>query len=148
MLIIGILLLVGYKVMSSVNDGFQASDAVNADGKDAFNRLTNQYPTVIDNSVLIILACLMIGTIGLALMIRVHPVFIIFFAIFLLILVIVSAVFSNIYINVANADGMTTFAENMPIMTFVICWLPWIIAILGIVLAIFMYKNYEEAQYG
>jgi len=147
-LTISILFLFGYKIMSSVNDGFQASDQINDDGKDSFNRMTNLYPGVMDNSVLLIVAILMIGTLGLAALIRVHPIFIIFFVIFLLALVIVSAICANVYIGIASADGMTQFADNMPIMTFVICYLPWIIAIFGIILAIIMYKNYSENQLG
>lgn len=147
-LTISILFLFGYKIMSSVNDGFQASDQINDDGKNSFNRMTNLYPGVMDNSVLMVVIILMMGTLGLAVMIRVHPIFIIFFLVFLLALVIVSAICANVYIGIANTEGMTEFAENMPIMTFVICWLPWIVAIFGILLAIFMYKNYSENQYG
>ena len=147
-LAVSILFLFGYKITSSINDGLQASDSIDADGKAVSAQMTNLYPGVMDNSVLMIVIILMIGTIGLAMMIRVHPVFIIFFIIFLLALVIVSAIVSNVYIGLANADGMTQFAENMPIMTFVIGYLPWIVAIFGIILAIFMYKNYSEGQYG
>lgn len=147
-LVISILFLVGYKVMGSINIGLQASDQLTDDGKDAANRITNIFPGAVDNSVLIILICLMVGTIALAAMVRIHPIFIVFFVIFLLVLVIVSASFSNIYINIANAEGMTEYAENMPIMTFTISYLPWIVAIFGIILAIFMYKNYSESQYG
>ena len=145
---ISILFLFGYKMMSALNDGFQASDQITDDGKVAFERINSLYPGVMDNSILIVAAVLMIGTLGLAMMIRVHPIFIIFFMIFLIALVIVAAVCSNVYLGMANTEGMTEFAEGMPIMTFVVGYLPWIVAIFGIILAIFMYKNYSENNYG
>ena len=82
--------LIAYKISYEINDKFQDSDLISSKGKTASNQVTNLYPTVVDNSFLLLVIGLSIVAIALAAMVRVHPVFFIFFILVLVILFLIN----------------------------------------------------------
>jgi len=143
------LILLGYRIYSEINTEFQSSSIINDQGKQASTTINNMFPGALDNSFLILTVGLGIVAISLAALVRVHPVFLVFFILMLAIIIFFCGIFSNIYEELANADAtMEALASDLTFSTHVMHYLPFIVGIFGGILAIVMYKAYREAQYG
>ena len=137
--------LIAYKVSYEINAKFQESDIITTKGKTASNQITNLYPTVVDNSFLLLVIGLSIVAIALSAMVRVHPVFFIFFLIVLVIIIFISGVFSNLYREIASNPELIDLAKDLVYMTYVMRFLPFIIGVIGFILSFIMYKTWANA---
>ncbi len=146
LLFFGMVLLIGFKITSEINNQLQASDFITADGKDAANTLTNYYPTVLDNSFLFLAIGMSIVTLILASLVRIHPIFIPFFIIGLIIVIFVSGIFSNIYQEMAANTELTALADQLTFTSKILTFLPFIVGIIGTLLMIVLYKTWQENQ--
>ena len=138
--------LIVYKISDELNTQFQESEDINDEGKVAFDSINNMFPNVIDNTFLLLIFGLGIGALILAFLVRVHPVFFVGFLLVLVIIIFVSGVFSNIYLEIANTDDFVGVAANLTFITHIIGKLPLIIGILGFLISIVMYKQFQAAQ--
>jgi len=137
--------LIVYKIHNSINTEFQASSDITSKGKLAMSQIDNMFPTVLDNSFLLLVIGLCIVAIALAAMVRVHPVFFVFFIIVMVIIVFLAGVFSNIYQGIASQSEFTALADNLTFMTFTMQFLPFITGVMGFVLSFVMYKTWQNA---
>ena len=138
------LALIGYKLANGLNTEIQASSALEAHGKTAANTIESFYPGVIDNSALFFTIGLCIVSLVLAGMVRVHPIFLVFYIMFLPFMIYMGAVFSNVYETMATNAELSTLASNLTMISIITQWLPLIVTVIGILLAIVMYKNWRE----
>lgn len=141
-------ILIMYKISSEILDEFESDDRVssNANAISSYTQINSMYPNVIDNSFLFLAIGLGIVALMLAMMVRVHPVFIVFFIIVLVIIIFVSGVLSNIYLEMANTAELNSVAAELTYTTHIIGKLPIIIGILGFLLAAVMYKLWSAEQ--
>jgi len=146
LVVVGISLLIIFKVSDSINSKMQASSEVNDRGKAAFTELNDMYPGVIDNSILLFMIGLCIVALVLAALVRFHPVFFVFYIIIWIIIIYLSGVFSNLYLAYANHADLVSVAERLTFTTNIIGYLPYIIGVIGFILAVVMYKNWQTAQ--
>ena len=144
--------LLVYKVMNEVNQKFQDSVDIPVRGKTAMNNMENIFTGVLDNSFMLLVVGLCIVALALAAMVRVHPVFIVFFILLLVIIIFLGGVFSNIYQKVASnaqmddADGSgTLLADRLMFMSYVMQYLPFLIGVIGIAMSFIMYKSWQNA---
>lgn len=142
---IAVIILIVYKVSDSINTELQASSNINDRGKAAYNSINNMYPGVVDNSIMLLAFGLGIMAIIFAMLIRVHPVFFVFFIIILAIIIFVCGAFSNVYQEMAANPELSVLADNLKFTTAILTFLPFIIGILGFIVAIVMYKNFQNA---
>jgi len=148
LLVFSVVILIGFRLSSSMNEEIQASDKLDQRGKDSFASINNMFPGVVDNSFMFLLIGLSIGAIVLAAMVRIHPIFIALFIIVWVIIIFLSAVFSNIYQEMASNPQMADLAAQLTFTNQIMTTLPWIIAIIGGLLAIIMYKVYKNDMGG
>ncbi len=132
--------LIVYKVSNEINIQFQESTDITPQGKTAYSKINNMYPGVIDNSFLLLLVGLCIVALSLAIMVRVHPIFFVFFLLIFIIIIFLCGVFSNIYLEIANNPEMSDVAGNLKFITNIMGKLPLFIGIFGFLLAGVMYK--------
>jgi len=144
MLGFAIAILIGFKVSDELNTKFQASPDIPAEGKAAFNQINSYYPGVIDNSFLLLAVGLSIVALILAMMVRIHPIFFVFYILILVIVIFICGVFSNIYLEMANTPELIGLADQLTYTTHVMHALPFIVGIFGFLLAIVMYKNWRD----
>jgi len=141
-------ILICFRISTSLNTEFQASDKVDSYGKTAHQQITNLYPGIIDNSFVFVTVILSIGTLIMAAMVRIHPVFLPIYLLAWMFVIFLCAVFSNAYGELAAHADMAPLAAQMTFMNQVMTTLPFIIGIVGALLAIVMYKAYRSDQYG
>lgn len=146
--ILSMVILVVYKVSDEINTEFQANSDLPDRSKSSHQQITNMFPGVIDNSFLFITVFLSIGALVLAAMVRIHPIFIPIFIMAWIFLIFFSAIFSNAYQEMAANAEFAALASNMTFMHQVMTTLPFVIGIIGALLAIVMYKAYRGEQYG
>jgi len=140
--------MVGFKVTTELNSAFQASDIVPAEGKAASTSLLGEFSTTMDYSFLFLIVGLSVGVLILAAMVRVHPIFIVLYIIGLLIVIFLAGIFSNIYQGLAEDVEFTALADQLLFVDKIMTFLPWFVAIAGTLLAIIMYKSYQDGMEG
>lgn len=140
-------ILIGYKIMDSLNTEFQAHADIPADAKTASATLTGYYPSVIDNSFLFLTVGIALVTFVLAALVRIHPIFIAFYIIGLGFVIFLSAVYSNVYQEIASNTLMVSLANNLTVTTTIMGKLPWFVGIFGTILMLVMYKNWKLSQF-
>lgn len=146
LLLFSFTILIGYKITNSLNENFQANDLITARGKAASAKLDGMYAGVVDNSFLFLTIGLAIGAFVLAALVRVHPIFIVFYLIVLGFFIFICGIFSNIYTKAAAHSEFTALADNLIFISHIMQYLPFIIGVLGSVLAIVMFKQYQEVS--
>lgn len=146
LLFLGITILLGFMMTSQINDYLQASDVVDANGKAASNTLTGYYPGVIDNTFLLLVGGLALVTLMLALMVRIHPIFIPLYFIGLVVVIFVSGIMSNIYQEMAAHAELVAYANQLTIISTVLNYLPLMVGIFGTVLMVIMYKVWSAGD--
>jgi len=146
-LFLSIIILMGYTFMSKINSKVLSMDVMTPEAKNASVKLTNEYTTSIDNSFLVIFVLLNIGMLILAMLVRVHPIFIPIFIIALLFIILLAGILSNVYTEMASNPELIAYANDLTMTTSVMTYLPFITGIFGIVLMVVMYKSWKDANY-
>lgn len=146
LLVMSITVLLVFKISHEFNTELQASDDVTADGKAAYQRINDMYPGIIDNSFMFLMIVLSVGALAMAFMVRVHPVFIGVFIVLLALIVLLGGIFSNIYEEMAQNSEMSVVANELTNISRIMLYLPFIIGVIGFVLAIVMFKGWQNAQ--
>ena len=148
-LTIALIVLIAFKVSTEFNDKIVKSEVVNRTdtggrARTAYGKINDMYPGVINNSFLLFTFGLALVVLVMASMVRVHPMFLIFFIILLAIFIFICAVFSNIYIKVATEPQFASLATRLTMISTIMKFLPFIVGAIGCLLAIIMYKNWEN----
>jgi len=141
--VLSLVILICFRISTSLNTEFQASDQIDPYGKAAHQQITNLYPGIIDNSFLFVTVILSIGTLILAALVRIHPIFLPIYLLAWMFVIFICAVFSNAYQEMAASPDFALLAIQMNLMNQVMTTLPFIIGIVGALLAIVMYKAYK-----
>ena len=144
---LAVISLIGYKVYDSFNTELQGNfnDTLGInESRYASESVNNMFGGILDNAFLFFMIGLGIVAFVLASLVRVNPVFLIFFVIVLIIIIFISAIFSNIYGDIASDPNFVALADDLIFMSHVMQFLPFIVGILGSVLAIVMYKGYKD----
>jgi len=140
----GIILLFGFKITDIFNTQIQTMDVMPAEAKAASSTLTGYYPGLMDNMFLFIIVGMGIAALVLASLVRVHPVFIGLYIIALLLVIILSAIFSNIFTEMAADPELSGLASQLVKTTLFMTYYPIIIGALGSLIAIIMYKQWQN----
>ena len=145
-LVFGLVVLLGFKFMTELNNELQSQDIIDAQGKTAANQLTNIYPTAIDNSFLFLVVGLAIGAFVLAALVRISPIFLPLYFIALAIVVFMSAIMSNIYQSMAANVNLIAQADQLMFTSSILTYLPVIVGVFGSLLSLIMYKSWRDSQ--
>jgi len=145
LLFFAVIVLIGFKISSSINSNIQSGDTFTTEGKTASSQITGYYTSSLDNAFLFLTIGLSIVTLILAALVRVHPIFVVFFIIGFIILIFMSGVLSNIYSEMASNNQLSTEADQLTFISLIMGKLPLFIGIFGILLMVVMYKvwSYE-----
>jgi len=146
--VLSLVVLICFRISTSLNTEFQANDNIDSYGKAAHQQITNMYPGIIDNSFIFVTVILSIGALMLAALVRVHPIFLPIYIIAWIFVMFMCSIFSNAYQEMAANPDLSALATQMTFMNQVMTTLPFIIGIVGALLAIVMYKAYRSEQYG
>lgn len=137
---IAVTLLIAFTIATAFNTNIQADANMPAESKTASNTLTGYFAGVGDNVFLFITIGLSLAALALAALVRVHPVFLVFFIIALIILIYITGIFTNVYEEMAASPQMVAQANQLLFTSFIMARLPFIVGVMGILLMLIMYK--------
>lgn len=138
--------LIGLNIAQRFNTQIQGMADIPAEGKTATDAAVNNYTGVINGGFLFLVIGMMIATLVLAALVLVHPIFIPIYFIEWIITIIIGGIASNMYQSMATDPNLATTANSLPILYFVLGYLPIIVGVMGIILMIVMYKTASWAQ--
>ena len=132
---------------SNINTQVQSMDILSADAKTASSKMSSDFTMTTDWGMILLFFGMCIVSLILASMITVHPAFIIIYILELFLLVWVSGSIANTYEMISTATPMVAEASKYKLTTFLFRYFPFIIFIVGMLLATIMYKvrsTYEQ----
>ena len=156
MFFFAIVILIGFKVNdelknkfeeNEMQDSFEPSAAIRINA--TFAQTNGMFTGVLDNSFLF----LVIGLSGMAFvmagLVRIHPIFFVFYIIILTIVIFLCGIFSTVYNQIASQPEFATLAAELTFIHHIMTYLPLFIGVMGVILSIVMYKLFafqtEEA---
>lgn len=142
--------LIAFYISNEINTKIAESGALDSlagapKARNAMNQVNNMYPNIVDNSFLFLTIGLAIVAIILAMLVAVHPIFFVFYIVMLLVVIFISGVFSNIYQEMAAVSTLTDVASQLVFTSYVMTYLPFIVGVIGFIIAIVMYKTFQAS---
>jgi hypothetical protein len=125
---------------STLDAKVQAAIPVPAEAAAGTATMITYFPTYIDTGFLFFIIALAIGTLVMAALVRVHPVFIPIFLLGLFVVIWLCGIFSNTYQQLASMPEFSTYASNLAFTNYVMTYLPFIVGVFGFILCVVMYK--------
>ena len=131
-------------MVNQINDKVQDIDVFGTKAQEASTTLSDDFPAVISGMVLFLFFGLVLVSLVLASLVPIHPVFLIFYIFELLILIWLSAGIANAYQIIIENPVFAVEAGQYELTTFFFRYFPYVIGIVGAILAIVVYKAKER----
>jgi len=144
LLVVGLTLLITFKVSSLWNDEVQASSEFDTYAKEASSELTGKFTNTLDGIYLFGFIMLFIVAIVSASLVRIHPIFIPVFLVIWVIIIFIGGAFSSVWNSIAGNSNFITAANQLTFVSYFMNNLAYVIAVVGMVLMIVMYKAWRE----
>jgi len=144
----GLMILFFAHFMGEFNTEIQSMDQIPTEGKVAINDINNLNSGAIDNSFLFLTIGLAFVAFLFAFLVVVHPVFFVLYFLVLTLVIYIAGIASNIYQTAAETAVLQSTAQSLVFTTHILSYLPIITGILGMLLAIVMYKVRSNATQG
>lgn len=143
---VAIISIVGYMVMTDINDHFQASDTISDNGKTMMEDLKGKYVGIIDAAFLMIFIGVLIGTVVGVWFIRTHPaLFWIMIPIFAFI-IFLAAIYANVFYAVTDNTRFTDSSSEFTIIPFIMENYAYVITGAVILIAIALFAKGKAEQ--
>ena len=138
--VFSMLLLVSYVVYSHFDTAVQTSTQFPTEAKTASSQVKSVFTNIVDKGAIFLLIGMIIATFILASLTLIHPVFFVAYLIGMVFVINAAAAVSNTYTAMEASSQISAYAAQLPVISFIMGKLPWIIGVLGFGLAIVMYK--------
>ena len=142
----GMVVLIGFKFSDELNSEIQGMSEIPDDAKASSKAMNALYPGVIDNSFLLLAVGLGIGTIVLAALVRISPIFLALYLIALVFIIFFCGILSNVYQEMAANEQLIGVADQLTFTTQILTYLPLIVGVIGSLLALIMYKSWRDTS--
>lgn len=142
--LLGSIILVTYVSLSKTNDSIQANPDIPTEVKTLSQTNTQNYQTSFNGAYLMAFVLLSLATIALAALVRVHPIFIGFFLLAWVFLVFLGGIAANVYLGLAESSALADSAAGFTFLSNILTYLPFLIGIIGAVLAAVMFKTWSD----
>jgi len=141
-------ILIGFKITTEFNSFIQTNADIPTEGKIASTSLLGEYTTSLDYGFLFFTVGLSVVVLLMAALVRVHPIFITLYIIGLIMVIFFAGIFSNIYQELAGSTEFATLSGQLLFVDKIMTFLPWFVAVVGVLLCIVMYKSYSDGLEG
>ncbi len=143
---VAIISVVGFMVMTNINDHFQSSSAITDRGKAMMGDLTGKYVGIIDTGFLMIFIGVLLGTVVGVWFIRTHPaLFWIMIPIFAFI-IFLAAIYANVFYNFTQNANIIGAASQFTIIPFILQNYVFVITGAVILIAIALFAKGKAQQ--
>lgn len=136
--------LIGLKVAGEFQKQLPSIQGVDVNTSSYVNQTVGNYTGTIDKSFLFFAMLLAAVTLILASLVRIHPIFILFYFIGLILIIFLCGIFSNIYTEMASDVNLVDTANTIPLITTIMQLLPFFVGVFGIILCVISYKMWQN----
>jgi len=143
MFVLAISGLYGYKLFDDLNTGIQTDDDVGVTAKETSSNLFSVYPSLIDNLFLFAFTLLVIFVLVSSFMIDSRPVFFIVTSLLLVSVFLASMFLGNAYEDFADDAELSSYANNLPYIHWVMSHILELIISLGFVIGIIVFIKFK-----
>lgn len=127
-------------VVNRINTEVQANDFFPSDAQSASTNMADSFPAVMDGGIVFLFFGLCLVSFVLASLIPVHPAFLLFYIFEWLILIWLGGGIANAYQHIVEIAAFSFEASQYSLTIHFFRYFPFIVGVVGIVLAIIMYK--------
>lgn len=146
LLFFAIVVTIGLKVATEFEDNIDTNPLFgDGESRESVEKVRVRFTNTIDNTFLFLTIFLGLGTLALAALVVVHPIFIPFYFIGWVLVIYFSGILSNIYQAMAADTNLIAIANELTFINNILTALPIIIGVFGILLMIVMYKLRSES---
>lgn len=133
--------VIGWLVLTSVNDAFQANDQIGIEGQQIINDSTNRYVAVFDGIFMFFLVAVSIMVIVSAFWIKTHPIFFGVSLVVLVIFVFLFNIFGDVFMEVGSNPALVNYTNSFSIIPFVMDNYATLLAVLGFVAVVVLFAK-------
>lgn len=139
-LALAIVALLTTLVVQKLDDQVQDNTVFNSNAKDASTTMRDDIPNVMNGGIVFIFFGAVFISFVLAALVPIHPAFFIFYIFEWFILIWLGGAIANIYQDMAESAVLFTVASQFLLTEHFFRYFPFVTAVVGIILAIVMYK--------
>jgi F0F1-type ATP synthase assembly protein I len=138
---LGIVVVIGYYVLSNINTEFQADTLIPTEAKTVLSKWTTKYNAVFEWFMVTVILGIFIGFIVTAYYLQTNPVFTAISLLILIIAVGISIYLANAYYSFSSSSGITQYAEAFPITQLIMNKLPIFMVFIMVIYIIILYAK-------
>lgn len=135
-----LIVLFAVRIYTEIDDNVQDGKIFEAEQKAQSAQVKSAMISSIDNTYLLLLVFFIMGTLILAALVRVHPIFIPIYFFGWIFVVFLSTIFANVYYGVSSNPEMAETASQFFFMDNMMVMLPFLIGLFGMILMVVIYK--------
>jgi len=117
--ILAITILISFKLITDINDAFQASDFISTSGKENIGGFADRFGVIFDGVYVVALVLLSIILIATVFMLDTHPIFFVFSIVAFLAVLMVNVILANALETIGTTSALISFYDQLPMMRFV-----------------------------
>ena len=117
--VLGIVIIIGFRLMTDINTAMQAADFVSPTAKSGLDNFTSKFATIFDVSYFVGVILLAIIIIASVLLIDTNPIFLAISIPALIGALFVNVILANAFDEIGNSPGLSTFFAQFPMMVFI-----------------------------
>ena len=137
---IAIVALLVTLLVSELDVEVQSNDIFSSNAKGISSNLTDDLPNVMNGGIIFIFFAMVIVSLVLASLVPIHPIFLVFYLLEYILLIWLGAWIANAYEAIIDAAVFASVADLYALTTAFFRYFPFVIGIVGAVLAIVVYK--------
>ncbi len=123
-----------------INDKVQVNDIFEANAKSASQTMTEGFPTTMNSGIVFVFFAMSVISLVLASLVPIHPAFVIFYFLEWFLLIYLGGGIANAYQAIIESVAFAPIENYFTFSTFFFRYFPFVIGIIGALLAIVMYK--------
>lgn len=142
--VFALIAIFGHKILFEFDS--QAGDQFGTEGGAILDSGLEDYPTLFDNIIFYVFILLSLISLVFAALVRINPIFVIFYIIIFIFIIITSAALSNAYEAITTNPQLIDIAASYTKTNWLLTYLPLLTLILGVLIMIISYKNWREER--
>lgn len=131
-------------LVDNINTRVQDNDVFTTKAKTASSNMNNDFPTVVNTGIVFVFFGMCLISLILASLVPIHPVFLVFYFFEWIILIWLGGGIANAYQKLIELNLFSTQAAQFEAATFLFQYLPYVIMIVGALLAVVVYKTKQK----
>ncbi len=139
--ILGITILIGFRLITDINDSIQDSSVFSATGKSLVNDFQSRFGVIFDSVYVLAMVVLSIVLIATVLTIDTSPIFFMLSVISFLAVLMVNAILANVLDDIGRNTNLASFYNDLPMMQFIANHWMAIIVVVGFVTLMAFYTK-------